>query len=457
MIVVARREEETAEQPEMFPSRTVSDEAMKQERGFASTVGWLCEKPLMSLCDGRLENPPQATIEDARAYRRLMEQMEPVLQHKTLRKTTEVIRLYRENGLLSYGESSSKHRQRGINQVPANADLARLLDMVDGYVRFPGARSLSGVYQSLVAKSEGGNLHPYGRFVVNAVVVLAREILARTTNQAVGQELGRWFQVPPTQLGGDDTRQLFKDILVGTSQLPGRLQFDAVIVDITTEAFKAVMRDAPLDAFYTLNAEWLLELPNSWAIVNMKLVGDTTLITGKAPIRAPRARDLVQLYDQLSSAIYNFAIAKYGETAAKESYCIHLPNEAVFLYARPFRQLAQVRMPLDRDFFAGYTRYLEEVLETERLDAQRQAQLREIKKFVVNYADQLPVKSEAASEPIFDSEPRLEVDVEPLLAAWANMMTQATETVTSRVSVSSNAAWDSVLAERRKTRKKKTE
>lgn len=351
-----RGEQETL----FFTSRLISPEALKNERIYASIVGQMCEPPIMDLL-----NPakPERDVERGfvKHYKSLLETAAVSLSSSKSISSADAQRHYDQTGLLDYKETVGKINQSGIKYLPQNKDLAEILLHIDEYVELGHSNSFLGAYQAICEKSQSGKLHPHARFLINGVLVVAREVIARSKNTAeVSTELGRWNKVEKTLLG-NATNQLWENVKLKKDKNKGSLQFDGVLVDTTSPSFAVFGRTLPEWRAGEIIPWTLFEMSGlPWSLINLKLINAANLTTGRSEINRVREVDMKQLYDQLTSATdYMLSLSPNAP--------LTYPKSAIFVYARPFKKPRVFERELDANFFLDYLEYLDNLKTVGRL------------------------------------------------------------------------------------------
>ncbi len=348
------------QEPLFFTSRLISPEALKNERIYASIVGQMCEPPIMDLLN---PETPETNVDRGfvKHYKSLLETSAVTLSVSKSVSSADAQRNYSEAGLLDYKETVGKISQSGIKYLPKNKDLAEILMHIDDYVELGNSNSFLGAYQAICDKSEGGQLHPHARFLINGVLVVAREVIARSANKGiVDAELGRWNRVGKTLLG-DEANKLWENVKLKKDHNKGSLQFDGVLVDTTSRSFTV---------FGLPISEWkkgeiipwtIFEMKGlPWSLINLKLINAANLTTGRAEVNKVREVDMKQLYDQLTSAT-DYMLGMFPKEP------VNYPKSAIFVYARPFKQPRVFERMLDANFFLDYLEYLDNLKVVGRL------------------------------------------------------------------------------------------
>ena len=343
-----------------FTSRLISPEALKNERIYASIVGQMCEPPLMALLNP--ETPDQnVDVEFALRYKALLESSAVTLASNKAISSADAQRRYHDAGLLEYEETNEELSKTGVKYLPKNLDLAQILIHIDDYAPLGHSNSFLGAYQAICEKSENGQLHPHARFLINGILGVAREVIARSSNASeIGSALGRWNRVDKTLLG-NETSQLWENVKLRKDENKGSLQFDGVVIDTSSPSFTVF--GVPL-------SEWkkgeiipwtLFEMKGlTWSLVNLKLINAANLTTGRSEIQRVREVDMKQLYDQLTSATDYMLSMSPNEP-------VNYPKSAIFVYARPFKQPRVFERKLDAKFFLDYIEYLDNLKVVGRL------------------------------------------------------------------------------------------
>lgn len=334
-----------------FTSRLISPEALKSERIYASIVGQMCEPALMNLLnpeslDRRVE------MGFVSHYKSLLETAAVTLSSAKSISSADAQRHYSEAGLLDYTKTDGELSRSGVKYLPKNKDLAEILIHIDEYVELGHSNSFLGAYQAICDKSQNGFLHPHARFLINGVLVVAREVIARSANKGeVAAELGRWYRIEKTLLG-NETKKLWENVNLRKDYNKGSLQFDGVLIDTTARAF--TVHGLPISEWKREVIPWsLFEMSGlPWSLVNLKLVNVANLTTGRAEIHKVREVDVKQLYDQLTSAT-DYMLSLYPRER------VNYPKSAIFVYARPFKPPRIFERKLDANFFLDYLQYLD--------------------------------------------------------------------------------------------------